>query len=424
MKGIERQEIARGVTLYHIPADRFKTVGITVNLYRPLSSAEATKNALLPRVLKCGCEGYDAPHKLNLALENLYGATLSAGVNKKGEATALTFRMEYVAGRYLDEPGIDEKALTLLCDVIQRPALENGMFMQEYLSLEKENLKNIIEGRINDKREYAQWRCYEEMCRKEAYGVSEYGDVTHLESISNASLYAHYQDILSSRIDVFVCGEADMEMVSRVLGQRFAGAGMDKYPSTQIVSEVGEVRHVTDELDVEQGKLSLGFRTGIAPTDDRYYSLALYNSILGSGAHSKLFNNVREKLSLAYYVFSRLERFKGTMMISSGIEIPSYQAAYDEIMAQMEAIGRGEITDAEFMASKNSMKNMIRSLADAPRLLQDYYLGQLMAGTDDDLEDFVQKIESVTREQVVDVSKNIKLDTVYFLKNKGVASHE
>ena len=112
------------------------------------------------------------------------------------------------------------------------------------------------------------------------------------------------------------------------------------------------------------------------------------------------------------------------MMISSGIEIPSYQAAYDEIMAQMEAIGRGEITDAEFMASKNSMKNMIRSLADAPRLLQDYYLGQLMAGTDDDLEDFVQKIESVTREQVVDVSKNIKLDTVYFLKNKGVASHE
>ena len=181
---------------------------------------------------------------------------------------------------------------------------------------------------------------------------------------------------------------------------------------------------MTDELDVEQGKLSLGFRTGIAPTDERYYALALYNSILGSGAHSKLFNNVREKLSLAYYVFSRLERFKGAMIISSGIEIPSFQAAYDEIMAQMEALGRGEITGAEFTAAKNSMKNMIQSLADAPRLLQDYYLGQLMAGTDDDLTDFVQKIEAVTPEQVVEVSKNIRLDTVYFLKNRGVASHE
>lgn len=424
MKGIKSQEIARGVTLYHIPADRFKTTGITVNLYRPLSSAEATKNAFLPRVLKCGCEGYDAPHKLNRALENLYGATLTAGINKKGEATALTFRMEYVAGRYLDDPGIDEKALSLLCDVILRPALENGMFMREYVSLERENLKNIIEGRINDKREYAQWRCYEEMCKGEAYGVSEYGDVAHLESLSDAALYAHYQDILSSKVDVFVCGEADMDMVSRVIGQRFSGAGTDKYPSTQILSEVGEVKRVTDEMDVEQGKLSLGFRTGIAPTDERYYALALYNSILGSGAHSKLFNNVREKLSLAYYVFSRLERFKGAMIISSGIEIPSFQAAYDEIMAQMEALGRGEITGAEFTASKNSMKNMIQSLADAPRLLQDYYLGQLMAGTGDDLTDFVQKIEAVTPEQVVEVSKNIRLDTVYFLKNREVASHE
>ena len=421
MKGIERQEIARGVTLYHIPADRFKTVGITVNLYRPLSSAEATKNALLPRVLKCGCEGYDAPHKLNRALENLYGATLSAGVNKKGEATALTFRMEYVAGRYLDEPGIDEKALTLLCDVIQRPALENGMFMQEYLSLEKENLKNIIEGRINDKREYAQWRCYEEMCRKEAYGVSEYGDVTHLESISNASLYAHYQDILSSRIDVFVCGEADMEMVSRVLGQRFAGAGMDKYPSTQIVSEVGEVRHVTDELDVEQGKLSLGFRTGIAPTDDRYYSLALYNSILGSGAHSKLFNNVREKLSLAYYVFSRLERFKGTMMISSGIEIPSYQAAYDEIMAQLAAVQAGRLEDWELEGARSTLLNAYASMGDSQGKLENFYLGQAATGQEDTPELLAEQVRHVTAERIFDAMQTVSLDTVYFLKGKETA---
>lgn len=412
--------IRPGVTLYAIPAQRFKTVRVLLQCYRPLTKEEATKNALLSRVLQCGTREYNTPAKLNCALEELYGASLAAGVMKKGEVSALTFGMEYVNGKFLDEPHMDERALSLFCDLMLCPATEDGGFSSKYVALERENLKNDLDALINDKREYATWRCKEEMCQEEAYSVFSYGDTAHLATLTDQELYEHYQSVFDSKIDIFVCGDTDFDRVADLFRQRLDGIGREMpYPETKRTSYVERVRRVTEELDVEQGKLVLGFRTGVEPVGKEYYALAVYNSVLGGGAHSKLFNQVREKESLAYYVSSQLDRYKGILMIGAGIEIEHFDRAYEEIMKQLTAMERGEITAAEMEAAKQAICHRLRALVDSPRLLMDYYAGRLLLGTTEELEEFIREMEAVTVEDIVQVAQKIQLDTVYFLRNKG-----
>jgi len=305
--------------------------------------------------------------------------------------------------------------------VIFEPLIENNGFKKEYVEQEKQNLKNSIQGLINDKADYAVERCYQEMCKNENFGIYELGRIEDIEKINEKNLYEHYLEVIhSSPIDIFVIGSVP-ENMARETVHRLFGIQSDKkrvYPSTDIITNVGQVKKVEEPMEVTQGKLSLGFRTKIPAKDKRYYSLIVFNSILGGGPHSKLFNNVREKLSLAYYVFSRLERFKGLMIISSGIEVTNYQKALDEILAQMDEMKKGNISEAELNAAISSSVNNIRSLTDSAYYIADYYLGQLVGNTEDDFEDIIKKISAVTKEDVVAISQNIELDTIYFLKNK------
>ena len=286
---------------------------------------------------------------------------------------------------------------------------------------EKINLKNDIDALINDKRSYSVWRLIELMCKDEPYGVHELGAKDDVDAITPESLYAHYQKVIAEGpIGVFVAGDVDIEKVKCFTEERFAAVSPSKtaVPMTKLHKPCGAPREVTEAFDVTQAKLCLGYFTGIAPTDSDYPALMVYNGILGSGAHSKLFNHVREKRSLAYYAASRLERYKGLMLISSGIEIANKQKAMDEIAVQMEEMRNGNISDYEYDATMKSIINALRSLGDDIGYLEDYYLGQTVSGTSLSLEEYISQIKSVTVSDVVRVANRIQPELVYFLTGR------
>jgi len=283
---------------------------------------------------------------------------------------------------------------------------------------EKVNLINDIEAVINDKRSYALWRLIENMCAGEPYAVHELGDVESVRAITPQLLYQHYEKVISeSPVDIFVTGETDIDMIRRLAEERFYAINPPgEYPRTALYRPREQLERVTESYDISQAKLSMGFYTGITPDDPRYSALMVYNSILGSGAHSKLFNHVREKLSLAYYASSRLERYKGLMVIASGIELKNRQLAEEEIFAQIEAMKRGDISDYEFDVSVKSIVNSLRSLGDNNSYLEDYYLGQAVSRTNISLAAQCERIAAVTPEEVIEIAGLIKPEMVYLMK--------
>ncbi|MBE7040999.1 MAG: insulinase family protein [Ruminococcaceae bacterium] len=415
-------ELKAGLKLHHIKTDKFKTVSVGLHFHRPLRYEEASKNALLTDVMRRGNQKLQDAASVSRYLQALYGAAFHADVRRKGEDQILSYVVSTVADSYLPEKEATTfQAVSFLYDMVLCPLVENGAFRQDYVEQEKVNLINDIKAQINDKRAYAVWRLVEEMCKNEPYSIYELGRVSDVEAITPESLYAQYLTVLhESPIDIFVTGDADIDRVIDLTKKRFAEVTpkVTEYPKSTLHSAADEVRELVETYDVSQAKLSIGFYTGITPVDDEYSALMVYNSIFGSGAHSKLFNHVREKLSLCYYASSRLERYKGMMVVSSGIEYQNKEKAETEILAQAEAMRQGDISDYEFDVSVKSIVNSLRSLGDTGGYMADYYLGQAVSGTSISLEEQCELIQKVTKDDVIRVAQRIKPELVYVMKGQ------
>ncbi len=422
MSEIKTYTIKPGITLHHINTDQFKTVSVGLHFHRQLKKSEAALNALLTDVMQRGNSKLKDTAAISRYLQALYGAYFDADVRRKGEDQILSYVISTVSDEYLPEgEACVLKAVSMLFDMVLSPQLENNSFRADYVEQEKVNLINDIEALLNDKRSYAVWRLVENMCEGDPYSIYELGSVEDVKAITPELLYKQYQMVLhESPIDIFVTGKADIDAIVAMTKERFKDIVPSEasYPKTALYRTRNEMKQVEEVFDVTQAKLSMGFYTGIAPDDPKYSALMVFNSIFGSGAHSKLFNNVREKLSLCYYASSRLERYKGIMLVSSGIESQNKQKAEDEILLQLTAVKNGDISDYEFDVSVKSIINSLRSLRDSNGYLADYYLGQVVSGTNVSLEEQCQLISSVTKEEVVAVAQAIKPEMVYFMKGQ------
>lgn len=418
---LEKIAEINGINVFNIKTNRFKTNTINIFFQDNLNKDSVALNALFPSVLRRGSKSFPTLKEINLYLEELYGAVFDCGIVKKGERQIIHFYFEYLSDKYVSrEQKNFQKALDFLLDIIYKPAIKDGCFNPQYVEQEKVNLKMLIESRTNDKVQYAMDRCYELMCGTEPFGLYEYGTVKQVEEISAERLYTYYKDKVGTLpADIFITGElsdSDMKFLKHSLSNIERGA--TKALNAPIVKKfVEEVKYFEDEMDVNQGKLSLGFRTNITSKDDDYYALMVYSGILGGGMHSKLFQNVREKAGLAYYVFAGLERFKGLMIIGSGIEFKEKEHARSLILKQLDEIKDGNISDYEFEATLKSMETGLHSLKDSQLQVVDFYLSHLIAQTNDTLESLLSKIKRVTKQDVINISKKIQLDTVYFLKS-------
>lgn len=417
---IKIKTLAEGITLYMLPDDKFKNAVEGIFFTMPLKEETASGLALLPKLLTAGNNRYPGRSKITLKTEELYGARVQCGTEKQGEAQVISFVGDSISDRYAGEALYGEVD-SLLKTIILEPEAENGSFPEDVFLREKEGLREDIKSSINDKRRYALLRCCEEMCKGEPYGIRADGREEDLDRLSSESMYSLYKEMLqTAKVDIFVTGafspetaEKNAEDFAAMLGGRGA-----TYPETTR-KKAGEVRFFEDKENVQQGKLVIGYRTDVDPKSSEYYSLMVYNAIFGGGTASKLFNNVREKMSLCYYASSGLEKAKGLMFVQSGIAFSNYSVALEAIRKEAEEIEKGNIFDAEFYGSVQGLVNQLRSYKDSPGLLLSYYRRQLPFGNPCDIEEIIEKLMEVTPEKVREVSQKVKMDTVYFLNGTG-----
>lgn len=421
MADIVKKEIQNNINLYYIQDDKYKTVSMSLFLHRKLDRAEATKNALLSKVIRRGTAAYPSINKLNLYAEELYGTLFDVNITKKAFAQSIVSTVSFLSDEYLPE-SIAAQGTELMLDLVFKTNAENSSFNAETVAVEKQNLRDDIEGLVNDKRSYANFRCIEEMCSGEDTAVFEFGYLEDIDKIDEKTLYGHYMNILyTSPIDIFVVGSVDIDKTVHFIKNYMADFKFNIKPISPCKNEhkkVKEVKYVEDTFDVAQGKLAIGLRTGIGIEDELYYALLTGNSIFGGGAHSRLFNTVREKMSLCYYAGSRLDKFRAIMLISSGIEFANFDKAKNEILNQLKNISNGDFTDEEFEVSKNYIINSYQSFKDSPYLMKDYYLGHCFSSNRDTIDEAVAKVRSVTRDDVVKAFSAVETDTIYFLKGR------
>ena len=414
-----RTEILPGVYLTAVQSDKFKTGCFSLNLLRPMKKEEAAANALIPSVLLRGSETCPDIASISAKLDELYGASVGTLVRKKGEVQLVGFYCDYVQDEYVDEP-VFAPLMAFLAELLLHPRLENGAFPEAVVDSEKLNLENAMLSRINDKRTYAASQLIRTMCAGQPYGIPRIGEPEDLKNITAKSLYAHYRDLLAtSRVELFYMGSLSPEAVTKVLQ-----AALAELPRAEVFVPVGTtpapaarpVQEKTERLDVTQGKLSLGFFTDITAKDPRYPALVLAATVFGGGATSKLFTNVREKMSLCYYASASFEKFKGVLSVSSGVEFSKLETAKTEILRQLEACKAGDITDDELESARGYLVSDLKIAMDSPGRLDDYYMGQILLEQDGTMQDLASAIARVTKQEAADAIQALRLDTIYALE--------
>lgn len=421
-----RNELMPGVFLSHLRSDKFKTACMSVTLLTQLRRETAAMNAVIPFVLNRGTTRYGDMEQLSRRMDELYGAAVEPVVRRIGEIQCIGFYGSFPEPDYL--PGGEAllgDTCALMAQLLLDPATRGGLLLPQYVDSEREKLLDIIRSRVNDKRSYALTRCIEEMCCYEDFAVSRFGSESEAENIHYKKLTRHYRELIQTcPVEIFYCGKTDFKAVSAAMREAFS-----TMPRGEIDYDIGtdlrmnavedHVRFVEEEMDVTQGKLVLGFRLGECMEEPDIPALYVFNAVYGSGATSKLFMNVREKLSLCYYASSAVYLHKGIMLVSSGIEFDKLDAARDEILAQLDSVRRGEITDDELRSAKKSVASDLRAVQDSIGELEGFYLSQALDGLDYGPAELAALAEDVTKEDVQAIAKSIECDLIYFLKGSG-----
>ena len=418
MKNLKILEIGKNVKLTLIPESKFKTNLISVYIQRKLDRNEVTKNALLPGILKSGCNKYKTLGQLTDREEELYGSYLHAGASKRGESQVLGFSILSVNEKYLDEKILGQ-CIEFLNEIINNPLVIDGGFNEEYLNIEKEILKDSIMSIINDKGNYAMKRTNEIMFEGEPYSINGKGYIEDLDTIDRVSLYEHYKEVLkTSPIEIMIEGEFEETEVVELIKEKFQfdRGNIIDIPKEEYYKEVDKVKEVKETMDIAQGKLVMGYRCNVDYLDEeKYYSLLLGSRILGGGADSKLFINVREKESLCYTIYSTIQKSKSTMMVCSGIEAQNYEKTVNLVKEQVQKLKDGDITESEISNAKIAFINSLNSLNDEIGRISDFYFSQSISKNKSDLDQIKNMINKSTKEDIVEAVKNIELDTIYFL---------
>jgi predicted Zn-dependent peptidase len=413
--------VINGIRFYRIKSDKFKTARTDIFLTDPLTAEYVSANALVPALLKRGCEGYPTSRLLERRLEDLYGASFDNQVMKKGETQVIHLAVAHVADRYASGgEHLFADASALLAEILTRPVLTDGLFRQDAFSLERENLLDAIRSRVNDKIRYASLRCVEEMCRGEAFAIHAEGSEADAASLDAFRVTGAWERLIRTcPAYVYFSGEmADSDVRARMDGFALMPRSPAAIKPGPVVDSdaLRPVRRVTEVMEVNQGKLCMGLRTRVRPDSADWPALMVYNGILGGDLHSKLFQNVREKASLAYFASSRLERHKGLMFINSGIEAANREQAEEIILEQLSDMKRGAVTTEEFDATLRSLDTAFKATQDSQPGIAEFHFGQHMLGVEESLDSMAVKVSRVTVEDVVRLAQQVSLDTIYFLQ--------
>ena len=416
--------LANGLPVSIVVSDKFKVNTLSLFLHRPLQRQSVTSTALLPKVLSRGSRQYPDMRTISGRLDQLYGADVDAGVRKLGDVQSMDWYAEWPAERYLPEGnGVVDGILDLVAEMLTDPLLEDGSFKRVYVEQEKEIHRRQLADLVNDKVRYANFRCVQEMFGNAPFALHGEGVAEDLEHIDAASLFASYRDLIDTAPMSIVAVTGEPEQLLRALEVRFSfrRGGVLPMPTNTVAEplEGTEPRLIVEEQPVKQGKLVLGLRTGVNFAHPDYFPLLVANGVLGGFSHSKLFRNVREKASLAYYAYSHLDAFKGIALISAGIEPTDFRRAHQIILEQIDALQQGDISEQELDVTKRTLVNQIREGADRPGALIAQVVDEELTGVHRTAADRITAVEAVGLAQVVAAAQRYALDTTYYLTATG-----
>ena len=411
--------LAPNVTLRVLPTDKFKTACFSINFLREHSREGAVLDALLPSVLLRATEKYPDIQKISMRLDELYGATFGTLVRRKGDVKLTGFFADFIEDEFLPQgETVFQNMVDFAHEVLLHPYLDGGCFCERFVEGEKQNLINAIDSALNDKRVYATRQMLGIMCKDESYGVPRLGYSKDVVPITAEQLWAHYREVLeNSRVEIFYAGRQAPQTVAEAFKPLFCGRNTSFSAATEIITEVSEIKELSESMDITQGKLVIGLRSGITGSDRDFASMLLLNAVYGAGMTSKLFNNVREKLSLCYYASSSFDKYNGIMLISSGIAFENYELAKQAILGELEACKRGEISQEELQLAKNQVVSSLKMAMDAPNRLDDYYIGMALADCPD-IPELMEQVEVLGIRELAATAQRLKPDTIYFLKGE------
>ena len=408
-----------GITLRCFPDRRFKQGALSLQFVRPMCREEAALNALLPAVLLRGSRNHPDIRAITGRLDDLYGASIGNIVRRVGDYQTTGLYCGFIEDRFaLEGDRILAPMAAFLKELLLDPALEQGVFRSDFVEGEKKNLIATIEAERNDKRAYANSQMIRILCRADSFGIPRLGEKEDVAAITPEALYAHYRKVLAeSRVELFYVGAGDVDAVAEAVRDIFEGIERNyaNLPGQTGFHWVEPGEH-TEEMEVAQGKLAMGFITPITLRDKGFVPMQLLNLIFGAGMTSKLFMQVREKLSLCYDISSGYHGAKGILSVAAGIDCSQKDRTVREILAQLEACKAGDITEAELEAAKQAMYSSIRSIHDSPGSIEGFYGSSALSGMSLTPEEYRRGVEETTVADVAAVARTVELHTVYFLK--------
>ena len=394
-----------------LQSNKFKTNLVALFITVPLTKENCTKNALLTSVLRRGTNNLKTQEEISKRLEELYGAGFNCGVDKLGNYHVLKFYLETLENTYtLNSENLLQEGINLLLDIVFNPLVENNGFDKVYVEQEKLNLQKLIESRKDNKALYAKERCLESMFADESYALYKYGSVEDLSNINEINLYAYYKELLKNcKIDLYVTGNN----IDNIKVPEISSKNLPQIENLHVAPEKPSI--VNESQDVTQGKLIIGLDVG---NSDKAV-VSMYNTILGGGANSKLFQNVREKASLAYSAGSSYIRRKNVILIQTGIEIENYDKAVKIIEEQLQDMKNGKISDEEFNSAKQLITSSIELIEESKEDMITFYFDQNLFDEHLNVTEYKEMIKKVTKEDVIKIAQKVKEDTIYFLTNKA-----
>ena len=416
-------ELKKGINFHIIKTDRFKTNLLAIFLTTKLDRRTVTKNALIPSVLRRGSKNMMTQEQISKELEEMYGAGFDCGVDKTGDNQVLKFYIETINDNYLPQKNENmlKTSLDKLLEIVFNPLTENNSFIKEYVEQEKNNLKNIIEAKIDNKSRYALDRCIEEMYKYEPYGLYKFGNVEDLKEIDEKNLYEYYKELVSNcKIDIFLSGNIENNIVDGINENENIKLLKEREPIYEFSKlenkKTDKEKIIVESMEVTQGKLVIGLNINIEDEKQKYDAL-MYNMILGGSATSKMFQNIREKEHLAYVASSMYIRHKNNIFMNCGIEIDNYEKTVELAKKQLEDMKKGDFTEEEIENAKKGIIASIKGIEDEQDTILTYYFGQELTKNKVTLEEYKEIIEKVTKDKILEIAKNIEVDTIYFLKN-------
>ncbi len=420
---LEIIELQKGVEGLFIKNSRFNTTLISYNFFMPLNKATVAENALLPFMLTSCSKEYPDFSRLNYKLAKLYGARLNASAEKYGDYQILKMTISVINDRFsLDGESLVKSASRLLLKLIFEPNIDNDAFLDIDLSREKRKAIEHINGEISEKRIFAKKRLIEEMYKGEAYGLPKCGTVEDVEAITGEGLYKAWQNMLSSAfVRVQVVGAGIPDGLFEDITARFGEINRSNITNCKIskpTNSTEKPKTVTDYMNIAQGKLCLGFSSDLFGNDDNTLPLLIMTDIFGGGPYSRLFSNVREKMSLCYYCSASSVRQKGLITVESGVETQNCEKAQNEILNQLEIVKKGEFSDFEFVSSIKSITDSLNTYNDSQGSIDLWYAIRVNNETLYSPEDIAQMVGKITRNDVITAANGVKLNTVYKLLPK------